>query len=93
MAYSKISFTQFLIVFIIINPGHSMKNSEYATLGGGCFWCIEAVYQRIDGILSVVPGYAGGHSKTTTYKEKQVIPGSPQYGRKVTTTTKPKNCY
>lgn len=69
MAYSKISFTQFLIVFIIINPGYSMKNSEYATLGGGCFWCIEAVYQRIDGILSVVPGYAGGHSKTTTYKE------------------------
>ena len=69
MAYSKISFTQFLIVFIIINPGHSMKNSEYATLGGGCFWCIEAVYQRIDGIVSVVPGYAGGHSKITTYKE------------------------
>ena len=46
-----------------------MKNSEYATLGGGCFWCIEAVYQRLDGIISVVPGYAGGHSKTTTYKE------------------------
>ena len=69
MAYSKISFTQFLIVLIIINPVHSMKNSEYATLGGGCFWCIEAVYQRLDGIISVVPGYAGGHSKTTTYKE------------------------
>ena len=46
-----------------------MKNSEYATIGGGCFWCIEAVYQRIDGIISVIPGYAGGKSKNTTYKE------------------------
>ena len=71
MAYSKISFTKFLIFFFVFNfdSGYSMKNSEYATLGGGCFWCIEAVYQRLDGIISVVPGYAGGHSKTTTYKE------------------------
>ena len=46
-----------------------MKKSDYATVGGGCFWCIEAIYQRIDGIISVTPGYAGGKSKTTTYKE------------------------
>ena len=71
MAYSKISFNKFLIFsfVFIFNSGYSMKNSEYATLGGGCFWCIEAVYQRLDGIISVVPGYAGGHSKATTYKE------------------------
>ena len=71
MAYSKISYIKFLIFsfVFIFNSGYSMKNSEYATLGGGCFWCIEAVYQRLDGIISVVPGYAGGHSKTTTYKE------------------------
>ena len=71
MAYSKISYIKFLIFsfVFIFNSGQSMKNSEYATLGGGCFWCIEAVYQRLDGIISVVPGYAGGHSKTTTYKE------------------------
>ena len=42
---------------------------ETATLGGGCFWCIEAVYQRVDGVLSVRPGYAGGHVKNPTYKE------------------------
>ena len=47
----------------------SMDKSDYATVGGGCFWCIEAVYQRIDGVISVTPGYAGGKSKTTTYKE------------------------
>lgn len=45
-----------------------MNNTEIATVGGGCFWCIEAVYQRIEGVISVVPGYAGGKSKTTTYK-------------------------
>ena len=42
---------------------------ETATLGGGCFWCIEVVYQRVDGVLSVKPGYAGGHVKNPTYKE------------------------
>ena len=46
-----------------------MNNKEYATLGGGCFWCVEAVYQRLHGVISVVPGYAGGKSKTATYKE------------------------
>ena len=44
-----------------------MNQSEFATLGGGCFWCVEAVYQRVDGVLSVKPGYAGGHIKNPTY--------------------------
>ena len=71
MAYPKIRFAKYLIFFIVLifNSGKGMNNKDYATLGGGCFWCIEAVYQRLDGIISVVPGYAGGHSKTTTYKE------------------------
>ena len=43
--------------------------TEIATLGGGCFWCVEAVFQRIDGVTSVVPGYAGGHVNNPTYKE------------------------
>lgn len=46
-----------------------MTETGLATLGGGCFWCVEAVYQRIDGVISVTPGYAGGKSKSTTYKE------------------------
>jgi peptide-methionine (S)-S-oxide reductase len=34
---------------------------EMATLGGGCYWCLEAFYQRIQGVASVVSGYSGGH--------------------------------
>ena len=46
-----------------------MAKSDIATLGGGCFWCVEAVFQRIDGVLSVKPGYAGGDIKNPTYKQ------------------------
>lgn len=43
--------------------------SEFATLGGGCFWCTEAVYLRIPGVISVVSGYAGGKTENPTYKD------------------------
>ena len=46
-----------------------MNQSELATLGGGCFWCVEAVYQRVDGVLSVKPGYAGGHVDNPSYRD------------------------
>ncbi len=46
-----------------------MNQNEITTLGGGCFWCVEAVYQRINGVSDVKPGYAGGHTKNPTYKE------------------------
>ena len=44
-------------------------NTEYAILGGGCFWCVEAVFERIDGVSEVISGYAGGQTKNPTYKE------------------------
>lgn len=43
--------------------------NKQITLGGGCFWCIEAVLQRFKGISSVVSGYAGGHIKNPCYRE------------------------
>ena len=46
-----------------------MAKSEIATLGGGCFWCVEAVFQRVEGVKSVKPGYAGGNVKNPTYKQ------------------------
>ncbi len=41
---------------------------EAATLGGGCFWCVEAVYQRISGVRRVMSGYAGGKQRDPTYE-------------------------
>jgi peptide-methionine (S)-S-oxide reductase len=42
---------------------------EKATLGGGCFWCTEAVFTRIEGVVAVVPGYAGGQVENPTYEQ------------------------
>ena len=70
MVSAKIKYSYLItFTFFSIISGQKMNNTEIATVGGGCFWCIEAVYQRIEGVISVVPGYAGGKSKTTTYKE------------------------
>ena len=46
-----------------------MKELEKATFGAGCFWCVEAVFQRLDGVKDVVPGYCGGDKVNPTYKE------------------------
>ncbi len=44
-------------------------NKQLATFGAGCFWCIEACFKDLKGVISVVPGYAGGHKDQPTYKE------------------------
>ncbi len=46
-----------------------MSDLRKATLGGGCFWCLEAVYQEVDGVESVVSGYAGGHVPNPSYRQ------------------------
>jgi peptide-methionine (S)-S-oxide reductase len=43
--------------------------TEIATFGGGCFWCLEAVYERISGVLAVTSGYAGGRVPHPTYEQ------------------------
>ena len=42
---------------------------ETAILGGGCFWCTEAVFSRLNGVLKVTPGYAGGNVDKPTYQQ------------------------
>ena len=42
---------------------------EVAVFGGGCFWCTEAVFAELKGVVSVVPGYAGGHTENPTYRQ------------------------
>ena len=59
-----------------VNDSSGMKNQqdhnqnlEIATFGTGCFWCTEAVFERLEGVDRVVSGYSGGHIKNPSYKE------------------------
>jgi peptide-methionine (S)-S-oxide reductase len=53
----------------IFGMSSNLPAIETATLGGGCFWCLEAVYSELNGVLKVESGYAGGHIKNPTYEE------------------------
>jgi peptide-methionine (S)-S-oxide reductase len=46
-----------------------MAKTEQATLGGGCFWCLEAVFEMVEGVSRVKSGYAGGHVPDPTYEQ------------------------
>src|SRR5579884_2032456 len=61
--------------------------SEIATLGGGCFWCLEAVYRETEGVEKVVSGYMGGTTPNPTYKE--VCSGTTGYVEVVQLTFDP----
>ena len=52
-----------------LKPQHPSSSIDTATFGAGCFWCVEAVFQRLEGVISVKSGYAGGKIKNPTYKE------------------------
>ncbi|MCH8550025.1 MAG: peptide-methionine (S)-S-oxide reductase MsrA [Balneolaceae bacterium] len=65
-----------LTILIMTNPGTASdtdRKTDTAVLGAGCFWCVEAIYQRVNGVLAVESGYAGGHVENPTYN--QVISG------------------
>lgn len=65
-----------------------MEEIEVAILGGGCFWCLEAVFERIRGVHHVVSGYAGGHVENPTYE--QVCSGYTGHAEVVQLTFDPK---
>src|SRR5436190_4306048 len=48
---------------------NATNRTELATFGGGCFWCIEAVFERLDGVKSVTSGYVGGTVVNPTYEQ------------------------
>jgi len=66
----------FLILFSLITAmstapanAKSASKNEFATFGGGCFWCMEAVFQRVPGVVHSVSGYSGGHTSNPTYED------------------------
>jgi peptide-methionine (S)-S-oxide reductase len=50
-------------------PDMNTNSNQLATLGGGCFWCMEAVYERLPGVKSVTSGFAGGRTANPTYEQ------------------------
>ncbi|MDP1785377.1 MAG: peptide-methionine (S)-S-oxide reductase MsrA [Sulfuricurvum sp.] len=64
-----------------------MQRREKALLGGGCFWCIEAVYNRVDGVHSAISGYAGGARKNPSYE--QICTGATGHAEVVEITYDP----
>ncbi len=64
-----------------------MSTTAKATLGGGCFWCLEAVYQEVDGVEEVVSGYAGGDVSNPSYR--QVCSGTTGHAEVVQLTYDP----
>ncbi len=65
-----------------------MSNSlEKITLGGGCFWCVEAVFQEVEGVVNVVSGYAGGTAETADYQT--VCTGTTDHAEVVQVTFDP----
>lgn len=68
-------------------PSPAPANREVATFGGGCFWCTEAVLERIDGVFDVTSGYAGGDVDRPTYE--QVCSGRTGHAEVVQVTFDP----
>ena len=52
-----------------MRDNQNKSKNEIAILGAGCFWCTEAVFQRLKGVISVKPGYAGGSVEHPSYEE------------------------
>ncbi len=58
-----------LLSFLALAPFGGAAPPQKATLGAGCFWCVEAVYEQLPGVIEVVSGYAGGPEKNPTYQQ------------------------
>ena len=60
-----------LILSALAQPANTMNpnTTESATFGGGCFWCMEAVFERLPGVKSVASGFAGGHTANPAYEQ------------------------
>ncbi len=58
-----------IIIFCIAIFNLNLMNIKYATFGSGCFWCTEAIFELVDGVIEVESGYSGGNIINPTYEE------------------------
>lgn len=58
-----------LLPALLAHAENEPMKTEKATLGGGCFWCVEAAYETLPGVLAVTSGYAGGQTPDPTYEQ------------------------
>lgn len=66
-----IIITFFVFILLCNCKSQEMNNSEYkvATFGAGCFWCVEAIFSKLEGVEEVTSGYSGGHQENPSYEE------------------------
>lgn len=81
-----------LISLLILSMNSQINDMEpeyeEAVFGAGCFWCVEAIYQRVSGVVAVESGYAGGHIVNPTYQ--QIITGRTGHAEVTKVTFDPK---
>jgi peptide-methionine (S)-S-oxide reductase len=82
-----IAWTVLVLAGGLAAVGENGRKMEKATLGGGCFWCVEAVMEQVDGVESAVSGYMGGHVENPTYQ--QVCSGRSGHAEVVQVTFDP----
>ncbi len=57
------------VCFCFSSAGYAGQRTEEAIFAGGCFWCIEADFEKLEGVIEAISGYTGGHTENPTYKQ------------------------
>ncbi len=77
-----------ILISGFIYTAMAQNNQDTATFGSGCFWCSEAIFERLQGVMEVTPGYAGGTEKNPSYE--LVCSGTTNYAEVIQLTYNPK---
>lgn len=87
---TRFLLTSFVSLFLLTPPAFAesdSSNKAIATFGGGCFWCMEPPFDKLDGVVSTVSGFSGGHVANPSYK--QVVRGNTGHTEVVQITYDP----
>lgn len=84
----NIAFALLSMTLLIISPTARAQNSETITVAGGCFWCVEADFEKVEGVIEAISGFTGGSVSNPSYK--QVTRGGTGHLEAVQITFDPK---